>query len=184
QLAPIIADSTPRAANNSKVSVFITLRPRWKVSFVATKLLLSQVAATQPARRRCSFPRAQQKCCWSLGEIILPTRCRTIFHVGCKPAITSRFSATPRSVRCPAGKVETNRTGKYQDSRTSRRADAGRVFHDRRETLHRVVTTGNRARCQRIHQNRDERRRRTSLAGEQTPTHSARNQLPGNLRRW
>src|SRR6059058_1017843 len=26
--------------------------------------------------------------------IILATRCRTIFHVGCKPAITSRFSAT------------------------------------------------------------------------------------------
>src|SRR5438876_949138 len=92
----------PRAENNSKVSAFITLRPRWKVSFVATKLFLSRAAATQPARRRCSFPRARPKCYSSLGEIIL--RCRTIFPVGCKPAITSRFSTTPRSEKCPAAK--------------------------------------------------------------------------------
>ena len=102
QLARIIAGSTPRAENNSKGSAFITLPPRWKVSFVATKPFLSPAAATQPARRRCSFPRARPRCYSSLGEIIL--RCRTIFPVACKPAITSRSSTTPRSAKCPAEK--------------------------------------------------------------------------------
>src|SRR5207249_4194862 len=104
RLAPIIAGSKPRAANNSKVSAFITLPPRWRVSFVATKLLLSPAAATQPARQRCSFLTAQPKYYLSLGETTSPTRCRTIFRVGWRRAKTSRSSTAPKSAKCPAEK--------------------------------------------------------------------------------
>src|SRR3954462_10266168 len=99
-----MGDSHPRAENNLKVSAFIMLPPRWRVSFVATKLLLLLVAATQPARQRCFFPRARPRYYLSLEEITLPTRCRTIFRVGWRRKKTLRFSTTLRSARCPAEK--------------------------------------------------------------------------------
>src|SRR5438093_902798 len=80
------------------------LPPRWRVSFVATKLLLSPAAATQPARQRCSFPTAQPKYYLSLGETTSPTRCRTTFRVGWRRTKTSRSSTAPKSAKCPAEK--------------------------------------------------------------------------------
>src|SRR5947208_9465851 len=99
-----MADSKPRAENNLKVSAFIMLPPRWRVSFVATKLLLLLVAAIQPARQRCFFRRARRRYYSSLGETTLPTKCRTIFRVECRRAKTLRFSTTLRSAKCPGGK--------------------------------------------------------------------------------
>ena len=57
----------------------------------------------------------------------------------------------PQNVR--RKKTGTNRTGKYQDRRAPSRSNAGRVFHDRRPPMHRLVATGNRARRKRIRQN-------------------------------
>src|SRR5205809_288918 len=47
-----------RGGNNLRIWAFTMLRLRWKVRFVAGKPSSSQAAATQPARRPCSFPRA------------------------------------------------------------------------------------------------------------------------------
>src|SRR5947209_4805871 len=47
--------------------------------------------------------------------------------------------------------------------------------------MYRMVAVRNRARRQRIHQNRNERRRSAGLAGEQTSTRPARDEFAGNF---
>jgi hypothetical protein len=173
--------SKPRAANNSKVSAFITLPPRWRVSFVATKLLLSRQRQLSRPGERCSFPTARPRYYLSLGETTLPTRCRTIFRVGWRPRKTLRFSTTLRSAKCQAEKSWNKSNWKIRRQASADRSERRLFFDDRRETKHRMVAARNRAGRQRIHQDRDERRYGASMAVEQTSTRPSRDKLAGNF---
>src|SRR5439155_1148285 len=100
--------------------------------------------------------------------------CSAVLHAKC--VLIATGADYRRLVAEGREKAGTNRTGKFQGTRTPSRSNAGRFFHDRRRSMHRMAATRNRARRQRIHQNRIACGERAGVEREQTPTGPARDQ--------